>query len=195
MPRSTKSRRARTRTADHETGVTETVSAATATKDEQETEVRSDLPFEIQISPAEEGFKPDRSPAGRKRIPSPFEEILPGLKGKGWQNQPHDGNVRPENREEIDAALEAEEEPPTPKFNTTSSVAQSNAKVILRELQKAVKHLNGPQGGEMNLGLDVNVTESLVQFNVRDKQNRKPRSNGELAVEGEDFEDADIGDE
>jgi hypothetical protein len=199
MPRSSKSRRASVVPTENENGVTETVSTATATKPtEAEENVRTDLPFEIKISPAEEGFKPDRSPAGRKRIPSPFEEILPGLKGQGWQNQPHDGKVVAENQEEIDAAIERGDEPPTAKYNTTSSVAQSNAKAILRELQKAVKHLNGPQGGELNLGLDVNVTAELVQFNVRDKQNRKPRSNGELPVEGEDFEDAediDSGDE
>lgn len=196
MPRSTKSRRARAVHTDNEAGVTETVSAATT---EVTDTVRTDLPFEINISPAPEDFRPDRSPAGRKRIPSPFETVLPELKGKGWQNQPHDGQVVAENQEEIDAAIESGEEAPTAKYNTTSSVAQSNAKAILRELQKAVKHLNGPQGGELNLGLDVNVTAELVQFNVRDKQNRKPRSNGELPAEGENFEDAedidDSGDE
>lgn len=156
--------------------------------------MRDDLPFEIEITPAEEGFKPDRSPAGRKRIPSPFEGYLPALKGEGWQNQPHDGNVIAENQEEIDAAEERGDEPPTPKYNTTSSVRESNARVILRELSKAVKHLNSPEGGELNLGLDVNVTEKLVQFNVRDKQNRKPRSapgGGDVT----DGEDTDSGDE
>ena len=167
----------------------------------EETEMRTDLPFEIQITPAEEGFKPDRSPAGRKRIPSPFETILPGLKGQGWQNQPHDGAVIPENQAEIDAAEEAGTDVPTPKYNTTSSVKDSNARVILRELAKAVKYLNTPDGGKLNLGLDVNVTDALVQFNVRDKQNRKPRTapgGGEVS-DGEDNEDsnsdADNGDE
>ena len=45
---------------------------------------------------------------------------------------------------------------------------------------------------ELNLGLDVNVTAEFVGFNVREKQNRKPRANGEAKVEGEDFEDEPI---
>lgn len=193
MPRASKSKRANLNPNTTTIDVKEPLTVTTAT-DETETAMRDDLPFEIEITPAEEGFKPDRSPAGRKRIPSPFEGYLPALKGEGWQNQPHDGNVIAENQEEIDAAEERGDEPPTPKYNTTSSVRESNARVILRELSKAVKHLNSPEGGELNLGLDVNVTEKLVQFNVRDKQNRKPRSapgGGDVT----DGEDTDSGDE
>jgi len=190
MPRATKSRRANNTTAVTTTEEVPNMSTATV---EAET-VRDDLPFVVDITPAEEGFRPDRSPAGRKRIPSPFETILPGLKGAGWQNQPHDGNVIAENEEEIDKALAAGEEPPTEKYNTTSSVRESNARVILRELSKAVKHLNTPDGGKLNLGLDVNVTSELVQFNVRDKQNRKARTpQGEESVDGE--QDESNGDE
>jgi len=186
MPRSTKSRRAgatppvtATSTSN---GDTKTMTAATEIEDE---DTVRELPFTLEITPAEEGYRPDRSPAGRKRTPSPFEPILPSLKGEGWQNQPHDGNV-------------VQDE--TGKYNTTSSVAQSNAKVILRELSKAVKFLNSEDGGSLNLGLDVNVTEKLVQFNVRDKQNRKPRSapgGGEVSDgETDDGDDStDSGDE
>jgi hypothetical protein len=183
MPRSTKSRR---RNAGLDT-TSESMEMTSFTKNKPETDegtdVRDDLPFTIDITPAEEGFKPDRSPAGRKRIPSPFEPLLPDYKGKGWQNQPHDGNVVPESVGEDG----------TPKYNTTSSVKDSNARVILRELAKAVKFLNTPDGGKLNLGLDVNVTDTLVQFNVRDKQNRKPRSapgGGDIS-DGEENSDAD----
>ena|SRR6476661_1530584 len=160
MPRSTRKRRS----AEPETVGVQNVTA-TATATDTEDTVR-ELPFAVEISDAPEGYRPDRSPAGRKRIPSPFEDVLPGLKGKGWKNQPHDGKV-----EAFDYAADG-----TPKFNTGSSVKESNARVILRELQKAVKFLNSEEGGDLNLGLDVNVTATDVQFNVRDKQNRKPRS-------------------
>ena len=188
MPRGTTSKRAK---AQRDTPMNNgEISMTTATEADT---VRDDLPFEIDITPAPEDFRPDRSPAGRKRIPSPFEPILPDLKGQGWQNQPHDGNVVPENQEEIDADPSV-----TPKYNTTSSVKDSNARVILRELAKAVKYLNTPEGGKLNLGLDVNVTADLVQFNVRDKQNRKPRSapGGGEVTDGEENEDVtDNGDE
>jgi len=184
MPRSTKSRRANV--SDNHNPEFKDVTVSTATIED---EMRTDLPFEVKIEKAPEGYKPDRSPAGRKRLPSPFETSLPELKGKNWQVQRHDGNVVAENQKEIDAARESGDTPPDAKYNTTSSVAQSNAKVILRELQKAVKFLNSREGGELNLGLDVNVTAEFVGFNVREKQNRKPRANGEAKVEGEDFED------
>lgn len=140
----------------------ETVSVATET----EADVRDDLPFEVNITAAPDDYRPDRSPAGRKRLPSPFEAILPDLKGKGWQNQPHDGKVTPYNQEEVDNGG-------TPKYNTGASIKDSNARVIHRELHKAVKYLNSPDGGDWNLGLDINITETDVQFNIRDKQKRK----------------------
>ena len=178
MPRSTKSRRASTKPTNSDNGVTTEMPTVTDTFDTDETEMRTDLPFELDITPAEDGYKPDRSPAGRKRIPSPFETVLPGLKGKGWQNQPHDGNVTVSE---------------SGKVEIPDGVRDSNARVILRELSKAVKYLNSEDGGSLNLGLDVNVTDSLVQFNVRDKQNRKPRSapGGGDVSDGEDNEDSE----
>ena len=216
MPRSTKSKRgASTVTAvpyagtavgtiEPEPNESEnvTVSAATVTATTDEADVR-ELPFEIDITPAEEGFKPDRSPAGRKRIPSPFEDstkpyYLPNLKGQGWQNQPHDGNVVPENQEEIDKAVAAGEDPPTAKYNTTSSIRESNARDILREIEKAVKYLNLPHNGDWNIGLDKNITAELVQFNIRDKQDRKPRTapgGGDVSSSEDEDYDEDSGDE
>lgn len=185
MPRSTKSKRAN-RVFDPEAiefGDTTEMPTATATIEETET-VQRELPFEVNITPAEDGFKPDRSPAGRRRTPSPFEPLLPELKGKGWMNQPHDGKVTPDENG---------------KYSSPECVKGSDAHVILRELSKAVKFLNSPEGGELNLGLDVNVTDSLVQFNVRDKQNRKPRTpSGDEASDGErddDDDSTDNGDE
>jgi len=194
-----------------------TVSTATATPTDTLTEedhpVR-ELPFQVEISDAPDGYRPDRSSTGRKRIPSPYEAVLPGLKNKGWKNQPHEGKVVP-------CAYAGDG---TPKFNTLASspknedgtpseiipsVRDSNARYILRELQKAVKFLNLPEwkgGSNLNLGLDVNVTGTDVQFNIRDKQKRRTESapgggdvtDGEIDLDG-DFEDedsdADNGDE
>ena len=176
MPRSTRSRsRKLVPTPDIEKEEIVTA-ASTVTEDT----VR-EMPFEVDITPAPADYRPDRSPAGRKRTPSPFEPLLPGLKGKGWQNQPHDGKV---------VAEEGKEN----KFNTTTSVADSNARIILRELSKAVKWLNSEDGGSLNLGLDVNVTATDVQFNIRDKQARKSKTvDGEEATDGErDDDDSEI---
>lgn len=181
MPRSMRSKRA-SASSQTDIGVTTVPTLAKTDDDEQDT-VR-ELPFTVDITPAPEGFKPDRSPAGRKRIPSPFEPILPRLKGEGWQDQPHDGNV---------------EVSETGKVELPQGVRDSNARVILRELSKAVKWLNSEEGGKFNLGLDVNVTKDLVQFNIRDKQNRKPRNapGGGDVSDGEqnDDSDSDIGDD
>lgn len=173
MPRASKSKRANAAT----TNDIKEPEAVTTTEDT----VR-ELPFTVEITPAEEGFKPDRSPAGRKRIPSPFEDVLPDLKGKGWQNQPHDGQVTVSENGKVEIP---------------QGVKGSNAAIILRELSKGIKWLNSEDGGEYNLGLDVNVTDSLVQFNVRDKQNRKPRTapGGGDVSDGEQEDDSDSGDE
>lgn len=210
MPRSTHSRRASNRnTPETPIETVEDVTVSTATNDiastngaETEDTVR-ELPFEVAITPAQEGYKPDRSPAGRKRIPSPFEAVLPDLKGKGWQNQPHDRKVVPANKADDG----------TPKFNTLAtapkddngkeldivpSVKDSNARIILRELSKAVKFLNTPKskgGAELNLGLDVNVTATDVQFNIRDKQKRDKQSDRPtVAPGGGDVTDGELDD-
>lgn len=193
MPRGATSRRAQaTRDQIPFDEIKDPFTVTTATS--EESAVR-ELPFEVDIKPAPEGFKPDRSPAGRKRIPSPFEPLLPGYKGKGWQNQAHDGKVVP-----FDTAADG-----TPKYNTLASppknsdgtpsgiipsVADSNARIIHRELNKAVKYLNTKEGGDWNLGLDINITATDVQFNIRDKQARKSKT-----VDGEDSIDGEFDDE
>ena len=194
MPRSTTSRRARAGRKpdsvliddiDPTTVIEEdypvTTATATAPTETEEDTVR-ELPFTVDITPAPEDYKPDRSPAGRKRIPSDFEPHLPGLKGQGWQNQPHDGKVTVESNG---------------KVSLPDGVKESNARIVLRELSKAVKYLNTEEGGEHNLGLDVNVTAENVQFNIRDKQNRKPRTapGGGDVSDGESDDDSDNGDE
>jgi len=181
MPRSTRSRSRKLEVPTPD--IEKDVSVTTATEDN----VR-ELTFELNITPAPEDYRPDRSPAGRKRTPSIFEPILPDLKGKGWQNQPHDGKVTPEKGSVEDG---------TAKYNTTSSVAESNAKDIHRELSKAVKFLNSEEGGSRNLGLDINITATDVQFNIRDKQARKSKTvDGDDSVDGEldddDDSDADV---
>lgn len=180
MPRGATSRRAEA-SRNHTNDVPPIEDTDTMTSTETEATVR-ELPFEVDITPAPEDYRPDRSPAGRKRIPSPFETVLPDLKGKGWQNQPHDGKVTVSD---------------SGKVELPQGVKGSNARVILRELSKAVKFLNSEEGGKLNLGLDVNVTATDVQFNIRDKQNRKPRSapGGGDVTDGEDNDDDDNGDE
>lgn len=123
------------------------------------TETRPDVPdFTGEIEDAPEGYKPNRSPAGRTRIPSQFDSVLPNLKGAGWKRIPHDGNVV------VDENGKA----------TADSVKGSNAHLIKRELQKA-QHFHG-------LGMDLNITDSHVEFKVRDLQKRKARA-GEQADE------------
>jgi hypothetical protein len=183
MPRSTRSRSRKLFDAEDTTislPNTKKEDTVTAASTVTEDTVR-EMPFEVDITPAPADYRPDRSPAGRKRTPSPFEPLLPGLKGKGWQNQPHDGKV-------------VAEDGKVDKYNTTTSVADSNARIILRELSKAVKFLNSEDGGSLNLGLDVNVTATDVQFNIRDKQARKSKTvDGEEATDGErDDDDSEI---
>lgn len=191
MPRGATSTRAKAHRDRTTNGHGHGVKEVTATT--EEAPVR-ELPFEVLITPAPEDYRPDRSPAGRRRIPSPFEEVLVGLKGMGWQNQPHDGNVTPYNQEEI-------AEGGTPKYNTGSSIRDSNARVIHRELHKAVRWLNTNEGGDHNLGLDINITATDVQFNIRDKQKRKkvqgqsPDGGDIESSEDVDFDDSDNGDE
>ena len=123
------------------------------------TDVRPDVPdFTGLIEDAPEGYKPRRSPAGRTRIPSQFDSLLPRLKGQGYKKIPHDGNV------EVDHQGKA----------TPESIKGSNAHLIKRELQKA-QHFNG-------LGMDLNITGTHVEFQVRDLQKRKARA-GEVADE------------
>lgn len=129
--------------------------------------------FELAIQPMPEGYKPDRSPAGRTRVPSVFEPVLPGYMNSGWQKQAHDGTVV------LDSDGKA----------TAESVKASNAHVIKRELMKA-QHFLG-------LGMDINITATDVEFNVRPLQKREKKAadaaqeseqNGEDTSEDEDNE-------
>lgn len=121
--------------------------------------------FTSLIEPAPEGYKPDRSPAGRKRTPSQFEAVLPQYKGAGWQKLRHDGNV----------TVDAETGKALPE-----SLKASDAHVIKRELQKA-QHFLG-------LGMDLHITATHVEFNVRDLQKRE-RGNAEATGEVASDED------
>lgn len=198
MPRSTRSRSLkRDTTGPHnEEDVTVTTATATATAtDAEDMDTVRDLPFELNIAPAPQGERPDRSPAGRKRIPSIFEPYLPDLKGKDWQWQPHDGKVvpytyTPDGKPKFNTLSTPPKNADGSYSDITPSVKDSNAKAILRELSKAVKYLNSEDGGELNLGLDVHVTESHVWFKIRDKQARKSKT-----VDGEDAADGELDDD
>lgn len=138
-----------------------------------DTVTETDVPdFANLIEAAPEDYKPDRSPAGRKRTPSQFEAVLPGLKDQGWQRIRHDGQVTMVETES--GQLKADPE----------SVKASNAHVIKRELQKA-QHFLG-------LGMDLNITAEYVEFRVRDLQKRetaKARERQEREAAGEDTSD------
>lgn len=203
MPRSTRSSSLRTTTPIEP--VEETMTTVTDTMTEtDEDNMRDDLSFEIDITPAPQGERPDRSPAGRKRMPSPFESRLPDLKGKDWHCQPHDGKVvpyatTPDGKPKFNTLSTPPKNPDGTRSDIIPSVKGSNAKDILRELSKAVKFLNTPAskgGEELNLGLDVHVTETHVWFNIRDKQARKSSTpDGEEAIDGErDDDDLDLDD-
>jgi hypothetical protein len=134
--------------------------------------------FTSLITAAPEDYKPDRSPAGRKRTPSQFEAVLPGLKDQGWQRIEHDGTVVMKQTES--GQLKAD-----PK-----SVKDSNAHVIRRELQKAQHFLK--------LGMDLNITETHVEFRVRDLQKRetqKAEEEYERELSGEADEADEVEDE
>lgn len=136
------------------------------------TDVRPDVPdFTGLIEDAPEGYKPRRSPAGRTRIPSQFEGMLPGLKGKSWQRIPHDGKVKMV-KTDTDRLI------PDPE-----SVKESSAHVIIRELRKAQQHLK--------LGMDLQITDEFVYFQIRDKQLRKPRGQGEEDTDVTSYDDDD----
>jgi hypothetical protein len=130
---------------------------------------RPEVPdFTSLIEDAPADYKPNRSPAGRTRIPSQFDDLLPRLyeegkqHGPSWKRIPHDGNV------EVDENGKA----------TADSVKNSNAHIIKRELQKA-QHFLG-------LGMDLNITKTHVEFKVRDLQKRKNADGTEIVDENED---------
>lgn len=139
----------------------------TPTQDKDKTVTNVQVPdFTGLVESAPEGYKPDRTPAGRTRVPSQFDEVLPKYHGQGWQKIPHDG-----------ALVFVDGKP------TKESLAESNASVIKKELVKA-QHLNG-------LGMDVNITETHVEFNVRDLQKRKAKEGETADAEGNFVENAE----
>ena len=130
--------------------------------------------FTSLITSAPEDYKPDRSPAGRKRTPSQFETVLPSLKDQGWKRIEHDGTVVMKETES--GQLKADPQ----------SVKNSDAHVIRRELQKAQHFLK--------LGMDLNITDTHVEFRVRDLQKRetqKAEEEYERELSGEESEDED----
>lgn len=198
MPRGATSRRAQANR--DQTPVDEIKDPFTVTTTTNEESAVRELPFEVAISPAPEDHRPDRSSAGRKRIPSPYEPYLPELKGKNWQCQPHDGKVvpyttSPDGKPKFNTLSSPPKNPDGTPSDVIPSVKDSNARFILRELQKAVKFLNTPKekgGEELNLGLDVHVTDSHVWFNIRDKQARTDKSTKAPAGgDDSDVEDVD----
>jgi hypothetical protein len=130
--------------------------------------------FTGAIEAAPEGYSPDRSPAGRTRIPSQFEDVLPGLKDKGWQRIKHDGRVE---------MIETDNGRLIPD---PATIKVSNAHVITRELRKAQHHLK--------LGMDLNVNAEYVEFKIRELQKRKARA-GEKADDEGNVVDEEIDDE
>lgn len=135
MPNAT-ARRARKAAKSSETNSnptdTETTDMSTATATDTES-----VDYAALIEDTPEGYKPERSPAGRKRSPSPFDEVLPRVINEGWKKVPHDGT-------------------------------QEQVEDIKKNLQKS-KQMH-------DLGMEMNVTDTHVEFKVRDKQKRKPRS-------------------
>jgi hypothetical protein len=136
------------------------------------TETRPDVPdFTSEIEDAPADYKPNRSPAGRTRIPSQFDSVLPQYHGQGWKRIQHDGNVV------VDENGKA----------TPDSVKGSNAHVIKRELQKAQHYLG--------LGMDLNITQTHVEFKVRDLQKRKAKDGEQADADGNVIDEVDDFDE
>lgn len=139
MPRSTKSRTVK---ADKEADQAAESTVTTDTENAQENDdmTTTEAPtFNFSVEPAPEGYEPERKNPGRTRTPSPFDDILVEVKGKGWQRVPYEG--------------------------------EDHKKAIERELTKA-KQFRG-------LGLDMNVTDTHVEFRSRDLQKRRARKQDE----------------
>jgi hypothetical protein len=111
--------------------------------------------FADMIEDAPEDYQPERASAGRKREPSPFDDILPQIKGQGWKRVKHDGDV------ELDERGKVVDEGPA-------------VKEIKRQLQKA-QHWH-------KLGMDLNVTAEHVEFKVRELQKREKKSGDAVKV-------------
>jgi hypothetical protein len=102
--------------------------------------------FASAVEDAPEDYQPERASAGRKREPSPFDDVLLNFKGAGWKRVRHDGDVELDERGKVLREGEV-------------------IKEIKRQLQKA-QHWH-------KLGMDLNVTGEHVEFKVRELQKRE----------------------
>lgn len=115
------------------------------------TDTATKFPFDFAnaVEDAPEDYQPERASAGRKREPSPFDDVLLDFKGQGWKRVPHDGDVELDERGKVLHEGEV-------------------IKEIKRQLQKA-QHWH-------KLGMDLNVTGQHVEFKVRELQKREKNS-------------------
>jgi hypothetical protein len=132
------------------------VSTATETKpDFDETGEEQGPTFDFTVEAAPPDYEPERKNPGRTRTPSPFDQTLLDVFGKGWQRVPHDGN-------------------------------DEKKQAIYRELTKAKSHTG--------VGLDLNETDTHIEFRSRELQKRAKRTskNGQQELsENQDENDPD----
>jgi hypothetical protein len=91
--------------------------------------------FDFVVEAAPEDYQPERANPGRKRAPSPFDDVLVSVKDRGWQRVPYQ--------------------------------TEEQKDLIVKELHRA-KQFHG-------LGMDLNETDTHVEFQTRELQKRKPR--------------------
>lgn len=117
---------------------------STATETDETTATATDVEgptFDFTVEAAPEGYEPERKNPGRTRTPSPFDQTLRDVFGKGWQRAQY--------------------------------TSEDHKNAIYRELTKAKSHTG--------VGLDLNETDTHVEFRSRELQQRKTRKgkNGE----------------
>jgi hypothetical protein len=142
---------------------TESSDTTTTDIDKDETMTATDAPavpdFANLIEDAPQDYQPERASAGRKREPSPFDEIVAKVKDKGWKRVPFDGT-------EDQAKL----------IRRQLQKAQQ-----LHDLGMDLNQANVVGDGDN--GVPVGETRHYVEFKIRDKQ---PREKKNSAGEGGD---------
>ena len=103
MPRSTKSRTVKA-SKDEAPEVESATNTDTESTEQESTDMSTaEAPtFNFSVEPAPEGYEPERKNPGRTRTPSPFDDVLVEVKGKGWQRVPYSGD---EHRKAIEREL------------------------------------------------------------------------------------------
>jgi hypothetical protein len=150
-----------------------TVSTDYAWDTDQEQHQETDGPalpdFASLIEDAPEDYKPERASAGRKREPSPFDNVLPGLKDKGYKRVPivvPDGGNADEVVKEIKRQLQKAQH--YHGLGMDLNVTTEYVEFQIRDLQKREKKTAG-SGSNGQTALDENASADGVEQDADDR--------------------------